>query len=202
MFAELAQRNAGANVQYLELMLSPDIFASLGYGLKAEWNDDFGKMRAAMLDGGLREIVAQTRKNLDQWEARRDEILHCRDANKTRVEPGCGVKTRYIFQILRGFPKQAVFSQLVTAFETASQDPRVVALNLVMPEDTYIPMHDFDLHMRSTGWLALAHSRLDRDRARRADRARCGCDVRRRSAQPAGRDGQAGHHGRDLPDFE
>ncbi|MDT8068895.1 MAG: adenosine deaminase [Terriglobia bacterium] len=153
MLAELAQRNADANVQYLELMLSPDVFASLSFGLKAEWNDDFGKMRTAMLDGGLRDIVAQTSKNLDQWEARRDAILHCRDSNQSLAEPGCSVKTRYIFQILRGFPKQAVFAQLVTAFETATQDPRVVGLNLVMPEDAYIPMHDFELHMRMLSYL-------------------------------------------------
>jgi adenosine deaminase len=153
MFAELAERNAEANVQYLELMLSPDLFASVGLGMKSEWDDDFGKMRTAMLDGGLRDIVAQTRRNLDGWESRRDQILRCRDANKSRMEPGCAVKTRYIFQILRGFPKQAVFSQLVTAFETSSQDRRVVALNLVMPEDTYIPMSDFALHMRMLSYL-------------------------------------------------
>lgn len=153
MFAELAQRNADGNVQYLELMLSPDVFASLGYGLQAPWDDDFGKMRAAMLDGGLRNIVAQTRANLDQWEARRDQILRCREANKSLAEPGCAVKTRYIFQILRGFSKQAVFAQLVTAFETASKDPRVVALNLVMPEDAYIPMSDYHLHMRMISYL-------------------------------------------------
>jgi adenosine deaminase len=27
-------------------------------------------------------------------------------------------------------------------------DPRFVGLNLVMPEDWYVPMHDFDLHMK------------------------------------------------------
>lgn len=153
MLVEVAQRNADANLQYLELMVSPDEFASLGFGLKADWNDNFGTMRTAMLDGGLKDIVAQTKKNLDQWEARRDELMHCRDANKALAEPGCAVKMRYIFQILRGFPKQAVFAQLITAFETASQDKRVVALNLVMPEDAYIPMSDFHLHMRMISYL-------------------------------------------------
>jgi hypothetical protein len=153
MLADVAQRNADTNLQYLELMVSPDEFASLGFGLKADWNDNFGQMRTAMLDSGLKNIIAQTQKNLDQWEARRDELMHCRDANRSMIEPGCSVKMRYIFQILRGFPKQAVFAQLITAFETASQDHRVVALNLVMPEDTYIPMNDFHLHMRMISYL-------------------------------------------------
>ena len=153
MLADVAQRNADTNLQYLELMVSPDEFASIPFGLKAEWNDDFGKMRAAMLDAGLKDIITQSKKNIDSWEARRDELMHCRDANKSRMEPGCAVKMRYIFQILRGFPKQAVFAQLITAFESASQDHRVVALNLVMPEDTYIPMSDFHLHMRMISYL-------------------------------------------------
>ena len=153
MFAELAQRNADGNVQYLELMLSPDEFASLGFGMKSAWNDDFGKMRQAMLDGGLKDIVTQSKMNLDKWEARRDEILHCKAANKAMVEPGCGVKTRYIFQVLRGFEREAVFAQILAAFEMASQDPRVVALNLVMPEDGYIEMRDFRLHMRMLSFL-------------------------------------------------
>ena len=153
MLAEVAQRNADANLQYLELMLSPDEFASIGFGLKSGWNDDFGKMRTAMLDSGLKDIITQARKNLDQWEASRDQILQCKNSNKSLAQPGCAVKMRYIFQILRGFPREAVFAQLVTAFETASHDPRVVALNLVMPEDAYIPMHDFQLHMRMISYL-------------------------------------------------
>jgi hypothetical protein len=33
-------------------------------------------------------------------------------------------------------------------FELAKADRRFVGFNLVMPEDYYVPMHDFDLHMR------------------------------------------------------
>ena len=153
MLAELAQRNADGNVQYVELMLSPDEFASLGMQGKVPWNDDFGKLRQAMLDGGIRDIVAQSRKNLDKWETERDQILHCNAANKDMVEPGCAVKMRYVFQVLRGFEREAVFAQILSAFELASQDPRVVALNLVMPEDGYIEMRDFRLHMRMISYL-------------------------------------------------
>jgi hypothetical protein len=35
----------------------------------------------------------------------------------------------------------------------ASKDPRVVGLNLVMPEDAYLSVHDFNLHMRMLDFL-------------------------------------------------
>src|SRR5581483_7865086 len=38
-------------------------------------------------------------------------------------------------------------------FEMAQADPRIVGINLVMPEDWYVPMHDFELHMRMMDYL-------------------------------------------------
>src|SRR5262249_55245748 len=35
----------------------------------------------------------------------------------------------------------------------ASRDPRVVGLNLVMAEDWYVPIHDFNLHMQMLNFL-------------------------------------------------
>jgi adenosine deaminase len=42
---------------------------------------------------------------------------------------------------------------MVLGFELAKSDPRFVGINLVMPEDAYVPMHDFDLHMRMLDYL-------------------------------------------------
>ena len=110
-------------------------------------------MRDKMLATGLRETTAAARKNIDALEARRDELMHCRDANKSRAEAGCAVTMRYQFQVLRGFPREQVFAQILAAFELATVDPRVVALNLVMPEDALVPMRDFRLHMRMISFL-------------------------------------------------
>jgi adenosine deaminase len=46
-----------------------------------------------------------------------------------------------------------VFAQILLGFELAQADPRFVGLNLVMPEDWYVPMHDFDLHMNVLDYL-------------------------------------------------
>jgi hypothetical protein len=66
---------------------------------------------------------------------------------------GCGVTVRYVYDVLRGLPPEQVFAQMLLACELARIDPRMVAVNLVMPEDAYIPMRDFHLHMRMLDYL-------------------------------------------------
>jgi hypothetical protein len=58
------------------------------------------------------------------------------------------VTLHYLYQVLRGLPREQVFAQILLGFELTKADPRFVGFNLVMPEDYYVPMHDFDLHMR------------------------------------------------------
>jgi hypothetical protein len=77
-------------------------------------------------------------------------LLHCDTAD---ADAGCRVIVRYLYQVLRGLPKEMVFAQIVLGFELAQADPRFVGLNLVMPEDWYVPMHDFNLHMRMLDYL-------------------------------------------------
>ena len=67
--------------------------------------------------------------------------------------PGCNVEIRFLYQVLRGFPKQQVFAQALLGFEVASVDPRVPGINFVMPEDGYISMTDFALQMRMVDFL-------------------------------------------------
>ena len=60
---------------------------------------------------------------------------------------------RYLYQVLRGLPQEAVFAQILLGFELASSDPHFVGLNLVMPEDWYVPIHDFNEHMAMLDYL-------------------------------------------------
>ena len=71
----------------------------------------------------------------------------------SHAEPGCNVTVRYLYQVLRGLPHEAVFAQIVLGFELASSDPHFVGLNLVMPEDWYVPTHDFNEHMAMLDYL-------------------------------------------------
>ncbi|HUM06017.1 MAG TPA: hypothetical protein VLT90_11200 [Terriglobales bacterium] len=143
--AEIAARAAGNHLQYVELMHTADGMDAAMLGAKVEWSDDFGKLRDALLAEGLAGIVTTTRAKLDQDEAREKEVLHCGTA---KADPGCNVTVHYLYQVLRGLPREQVFAQIVLGFELAKADPRFVGFNLVMPEDWYVPMHDFGLHMR------------------------------------------------------
>ena len=91
------------------------------------------------------------RAPLDQAEALR--AASASTAASRTHRRACSVQIRYLYQVLRGFPKEQVFAQTLLGFETASADPRFVGINFVMPEDGYISMADYALHMRMVGFL-------------------------------------------------
>ncbi len=143
--AEVAARAADDRLQYVELMMTADGDSAARLALKLGWDDDFAKMREKLLAGGLKDVITATRAQVDREEARKQSILHC---DTPQSEPGCRVTVRYLYQVLRGLPREIVFAQILLGFELAQADPRFVGLNLVMPEDWYVPMHDFGLHMK------------------------------------------------------
>src|ERR1700758_1962527 len=148
--ATVTNRAAREHVQYIEFMHTADIDAAPRLGMKLGWNDDFAKMREELLAGGLKEITATTSRTLAEDEARARTELKC---GTPEAEPGCAVTVRYLYQVLRGLPPAAVFAQIVLGFELASSDPHFVGLNLVMPEDWYVPIHDFNQHMAMLDYL-------------------------------------------------
>lgn len=147
---EVTARAADENEQYLELMDTPDFSHTQGISKEVPWTDDFAKLREALLARGLAEDVRVARAHFDQAEAVRRERQHCGEA---RPLAGCGVQVRYLYQVLRGFPRERVFAQALLGFEVASADPRVVGVNFVMPEDGYVSMRDYLLHMQMVGYL-------------------------------------------------
>ena len=148
--AEAASRAAEDHLQYLELMHTADSVQSGQLGAKLGWDDDFARMREKLLSNGLGEIVTATSKRLDDDESKMHSVLKC---GTPVANPGCAVKIRYLYQVLRGLPREMVFAQILFGFELAQADPRFVGLNLVMPEDWYVPMHDFELHMKMLDYL-------------------------------------------------
>src|SRR5262249_54905280 len=53
MLAEVRSRAAGDHLEYLELMFNPDGGKAATLGARLGWNDDLGKLRDALLTGGL-----------------------------------------------------------------------------------------------------------------------------------------------------
>jgi len=155
--ATVINRAAREHVQYIELMHTADLNAAAGLGMKLGWDNDFAKMREKLLAGGLKEIIAATSKTVADDDARAHRELEC---GTPHPEPGCTVTVRCLYQVLRGLPQAAVFAQIVLGFELASSDPHFVGLNLVMPEDWYVPIHDFNQHMAMLDYLHGVYPRV------------------------------------------
>lgn len=155
--AAAVQQAAADHVQYLELMHTADGLDAARLGSKVGWNDQLAQLREHLLADGLKDIATATGKKLDADEARMRSQLKCGTAE---ADPGCDVTIRYLYQVLRGLPPESVFAQILLGFELASSDPRFVGLNLVMPEDWYVPMHDFELHMKMLDYLHGVYPRI------------------------------------------
>jgi adenosine deaminase len=147
---EVATRAAAQNEQYLELMETPDFTHIGGLAHEIGWHDDFAQMRDALLARHLEDDIQAARESFADAETLRSKIERCGQPDQA---PACRVQIRFIYQILRGFPKEIVFAQTLLGFETAAVDPHVVGLNFVMPEDGYTSMADYALQMRMVGFL-------------------------------------------------
>jgi adenosine deaminase len=147
---EISRRAAAQNEQYVEVMHTPDFAAIAKLGYEVGWNGNPAETRTALLSKVLRENVQKDQAELDRAESERRRLQGCADVSK---EGPCGVKIRYLFQVLRGFPPQQVFAQTLLGFELASVDPRVVGINFVMAEDWYMPMHEYHVQMEMLDYL-------------------------------------------------
>jgi hypothetical protein len=149
MMAEVAHRAALQNEHYVETMFGMDGGVPWELANNTPWLGDSAQemtqYRQQLLDAGLLRANDAGKEMLDSAEATMRAKLKCGTAD---ADPGCGVTIRYIFQVLRAFPKNMVYAQIAAGFEMCKADKRVVALNLVQPEDWLIPMRDYDLHMR------------------------------------------------------
>jgi adenosine deaminase len=145
MMAEVANRAAAGRVGYLELMITPEEASIADLAARTGWDDDFELMRSKLLAQGMKDILKAVKNEMDQAQTVMRQRLKC---DEEQSAPGCGVAVRYLYQVLRGMPPEAVFAQILAGCELVAADPRFVGLNLVMPEDARIPMADFPVHMR------------------------------------------------------
>src|SRR6202030_4379344 len=147
---EIASRAAAQNEQYLEIMETPDFSHTIQIAREIGWRDDLAPLRDALLARGLRDDVAVARADRDAAEAYRREIEHC---GTPEGKPACKVMIRYIYQVLRDFPKEQVFAQTLLGFEVDSVDPRFVGITYVQPEDNRTPMADYLEQMKFIDYL-------------------------------------------------
>jgi adenosine deaminase len=146
---ELASRAAAQNEQYLEIMNTPNFrpaVAALAENLgPIDMQTDFAHLRQQLLDAGLAKFLPDQRAEFDEGERRRRELEHC---SQNGGAPACNLQVRFLYQVLRALPSQAVFVQLVCGFELASTDPLIVGINMVQPEDGRMSMENYRLQMQ------------------------------------------------------
>jgi adenosine deaminase len=157
--AEVAKRAAAQNILYLELTSTWDLGVPLAAAGKVEAEHaqrryikepalDLNELYAQLMDAGL--TSASKTAFLDKAEQRMKEILKC---GTKEADAGCSITIRYTSEGLRAFTPIQVFSMLVWAFEQNAADPRFVGINMVQPEDWYVPVRDYDLHMQMIEFL-------------------------------------------------
>ncbi len=149
--AELRQRAARQEVQHLEIIMS---VGSLGdvpsAGLSWDTDEHFPELRERLLANGLRQRIEERKRWFDDIDTQVRASLGC---GTSKAMPGCNVSVRFIASASRSVPPEQVFAQAMFAFELAAAEPRFVGVNLVAPEDSYISMRDYDLHMRMFRFL-------------------------------------------------
>jgi adenosine deaminase len=166
---EVATRAASQNEQYLEVMQTPLYANVVELSSHIEWpstpadpslnrtgdatgtaRQDLSHLRDQLIAAGLSKEVALERQEFNDALDARNQIENC---GQPSARTACSVKIRFLYQVLRGFPPQQVFTQTLLAFEVASQDQRVVGLNFVMPEDGYLSMSEYHRQMLMLDYL-------------------------------------------------
>jgi adenosine deaminase len=146
MLTEDVWRLASENVDYLETIWAPDFGRARDLMKYTKPGQMPAEMRTAIMQSGdVAPIITAARSAIDNAEAYMRATLHC---GTPSAQAGCDSTVRYLYELHRGVPLQQLFAEMVVGYELASADPRVVGLNPVMPEDSYISMHDFDEQMK------------------------------------------------------
>lgn len=151
MLAETANRAAADHVLYLELMHYPLVRESAGLGLTHPWHGDDFAHDLDEIRPGLPALVKEARHRTDLAEARMRDVLHC---STPQAQPGCRVTIRYLTQLIRILPPQAVFAQMAYSYALVQADPRFLGVNIVAPEDNPVALRDYGLHMRAFRYLS------------------------------------------------
>jgi adenosine deaminase len=159
---EIASRSAAQNQQYLELMETPPYSHAAAIAQQNPLNTDFAAYRHTLESLMIGDEVFAGREHVRAAEALRHEIEHCGTPQATAA---CKVTVRYIYQVLRRGAPEVVFAQALLGFETVqasmdAHDDTFVGINFVQPEDNFISMRDYGLHMKMVEYLHSAFPKV------------------------------------------
>jgi adenosine deaminase len=155
MVAETANLAGEQNIAYLELMHTMELFETIlpmvgGLPLTGDAESDYKTLMESPFGVALPEMVARAIKDTDTAMAKVNALNAC---GTEEAKPGCKVVVRFQNQPVRTLPPAAVYAHMIFGWHLMEQDPRWVATNLVAPEDDFISLRDYNMHMRQHGYL-------------------------------------------------
>ncbi len=139
-------QGAADTVSYIEQITDPSAaFAPAVLSGIANFDAENFDADLSQIAPQMDALVDQARREYDAAEQHMHEALAC---GTPASPPGCEMKVRYLFFVLRTLPPGQMFAQTALGFALANADPRFVGVNLVGPEDDGVALRDFTLHMR------------------------------------------------------
>ncbi|WP_109095862.1 adenosine deaminase [Azospirillum sp. TSH64] len=149
LLAEVVDRAGRQGERHVELMVSFGTGPAAAIGKSFPWTPqaaaDLAGTADRLIAAGLPALVAPARQEIDAAEARMRSVLGC---GTPAARPGCAVSVRYLQQVSRTQSPGPVYATTLFNALLEAQEPRVVGLNFVAPEDNPVALDDYDLHMR------------------------------------------------------
>ena len=155
MLAETANRAGRQNIGYLELLHTVELFETIlpmvvAHSMTGDPAIDYESLMAGPFGKALPEMLTRAKAGIDTGLARKDELLGC---GTQSAQVGCEVEIRFLHQPIRTLPASAVFAHTIFGWHLMKADPRFVGTNLVAPEDDFIALRDYGLHMEQIAHL-------------------------------------------------
>ena len=149
-FVEILLRARSQNLQYLELMAPVAPGAARAAALANPPAVEDLDQALALMRPRFPALIAATRSNLDF----QDSLLAQLTSEKAPITGGGGpVNCRYIFTVNRTLPNSDFFAAMACGMALVQADPRVVAVNILAPEDNTMARQNFDAQMKIIDFL-------------------------------------------------
>ncbi len=155
LVADVMQRAANQQEEYLELMILPDNGHSISFGSLLKDTSSFAQKRQILLaNADFQKNIATSVNASEQILTQARQKLGC----ESKLQPkGCNVTIKFLAYSLREQPLDNVFAQTLNNFEAVarsqSQNGNLVGVNLVQPEDGIISLRDYRKQMQIYQYL-------------------------------------------------
>lgn len=146
LLADIIQRAAQQEEQYLELMDIPDNANSLSFGsLISKANSYTEKKDILLANKDFQNNIHNTVLESDHMYEQARDVLGCKKFPQNKA---CAVNVKFLYYMLREQPLDNLFAQTLNAFEAVSKSKSsLVGVNLVQPEDGIVSLRDYRKQM-------------------------------------------------------